>query len=164
MNEILSSIGTFLAGVAAILATFTWKKQLRYEKKYEDIDKLKICFVDYIYFFHSYYYLCLKELHDNKRALCENELNLKEREKLNEQYLSYLFAWEDVAYHLNSKEIKNFSFKPEELQKTLLKLLPIKNGDIDEHGFYKLLPNNNFESDMMKIRTKILFEIKNLRK
>lgn len=159
----LADIGTFLAGVSALLALITWKKQIKYKKRYETAENLEKCFKDYVHYFYDYYYIVLKKLRENKQVLCEAELNLEERTILTKKYSSYLYIWEEMEYFLTQKEIKDYSYQPELLQRKLLKMLPIKNNGMDEEGFYKMNLDVNFDAKMIDIRQKGLSQIKKLR-
>ncbi|MBN1840217.1 MAG: hypothetical protein JW802_09280 [Campylobacterales bacterium] len=162
-ENLFTGLGNFLVGLAAIMALFTWKKELQYKKRYEMAEILENCFKAYIHYLHDYYYIVLEKLRENKQALCECELNLKERTLLDKKYLAYLYAWEEMEYYLTNKEINDFTYRPEFLQSELLKMLPIKSGDINEDGFYKLNLDSNFYTKMIDIRKNGLFQIKNFR-
>lgn len=163
----MMSLGGLLTGLSAFIAATTWKKQIKYKKRYVAAEKIKKCFLDYVHYFYNYYYMVLKELRKNNQALCENELVLEEREILDKKYLSYLYAWEEMEYYLKEKEIKKFIYKPKYLQTELLEMLPSKNSGIDEDGYYKLPDMGKhtikFENEMSKIRKDGLFKVKSFR-
>lgn len=159
----LADIGTFLAGVSALLALITWKKQIKYKKRYETAENLEKCFKDYVHYFYDYYYIVLKKLRENKQLLCEAKLNLEEETILTKKYLSYLYIWEEMEYFLTQKEIKDYSYQPQLLQRKLREMLPIKNNGMDEEGLYKMNLDVNFDAKMIDIRQNGLFQIKKLR-
>ncbi len=161
--DYLSDIGTFLAGISAMFALWTWKKQIKYKKRYETAEELEKTFKDYVHYFYDYYYMALKKLRENKEVLSDIELELEERTILNKKYLSYLYIWEEMEYFLTKKEIKNYFYKPEKLQNQFSKKLPFRSSDIDKEGFYKLKIDNSFDGEMIKIRREGLKQIKNIR-
>jgi len=44
-EKILGPSGSLLAGIAAIMALYTWKKQLKYENKYKTMKNLEEVFI-----------------------------------------------------------------------------------------------------------------------
>ena len=166
-EKILMSVGTFLTGIAAIWAILTWKKELKYKKRYESIEKLEESFIKYLNLFNKFYYISLDELRKQRDKNCTSELYLEEEKELVNSFGDFRFAWKETEYHLSENEKKSFNYKPEFLYRLLIDLRPRRDTEktIANDGFYDIdmIKCSESEEKLTDILLKGLTEIRNFR-
>ena len=157
LYKCITSVGTLLAGIGAILAACTWTKQIKYKKRYEAAENLGKCFLDFLQVYRIYFYDVYRKSVNNKNAISAIDL---EGEDYKEQFSLYVNSWLNMKYYLSKKEIEAFTYKPHEIHSRFIQLLSKRNGNSGSDGYditYK------FEEEIANIFENGLKQVKDLR-
>ena len=164
LYKFITSVGTLLAGIGAILAAYTWRKQIKYKKRYEAAENLEKCFLDYCDNFYKHYYGCIRELRKNKQATAVIELYPDVPSIISDKYRDFSFAWRKMETSLDKKEIEKFTYTANYIQQKFIGTIPSKTTDLDKDGNYTLSDNAEwiFEEKIDNLRKDGLSQIKKI--